>query len=79
MADVEVEVQIAEYLTVSVKDNVSTEFVDSEGRRQASSGLRKAGRPHDVVARVSHSDGRKCFVRGRTKAGRQLVMRLKAA
>ncbi len=79
MADVEVEVQIAEYLTLSVKDNVSTEFVDSDGRRQASCGSRKSGRPHDVTARVCYEEGRKCFIRGRTRAGKELIRRLKAA
>lgn len=79
MAEVEVEVRIAEYLTLLAKDNLSTEFVDSSGVRQAVFGIRKVGRPHDVVARVSPSEGRKCFVRGRTKAGRQLVMRMRQA
>lgn len=79
MAEVEVEVQISEYLTVSCENRLSTEFVDSEGRRQASCGSRKTGRPHDVVARICYADGRKCFVKGRTKAGRQLVRKLKAA
>jgi hypothetical protein len=79
MAEFEVEVQIAEYLTVSTEGRVSTEFVDSEGIRQASCGVRKTGRPHDVVARICYADGRKCFVKGKTKAGRQLVKRLQAA
>lgn len=79
MADIEVEVQIAEYLTLSQRESVSTEFVDGDGRRQASCGSRKAGRPHDVVARVSEGDGRRCIVKGRTRAGRQLVQRLRAA
>lgn len=79
MSDHEVEVQIAEYLTISYKSNLSTEFVDANGRRKASCGLRKEGRPHDLVARVCYDDGRKCFVRGVTKAGRQLVKKLRAA
>jgi hypothetical protein len=79
MAELEVEVQIAEYITVSAEDSLSTEFVDSDGRRRASCGRRKTGRPHDVVARICYKDGRRCFVKGNTKAGRRLVMRLKAA
>jgi hypothetical protein len=79
MAKLEVEVQIAEYITVSSGDSLSTEFVDSEGRRKASCGLRRTGRPHDVVARICYEDGRRCFVRGRTKAGRELVERIRAA
>jgi hypothetical protein len=79
MTDVEVEVQISEYITVSTEDRVSTEFVDADGRRRASCGVRKSGRPYDVTARVCYEDGRKCFVRGKTSAGKRLVERLRAA
>jgi hypothetical protein len=79
MAEVEVEVRISEYLTASYEDMLSTEFVDSDGRRQASCGVRRAGWPHDVVARICYADGRKYFVKGRTKAGRKLVQKLRAA
>lgn len=79
MAKTEVEVQISEYITVSVGDSLSTEFVDCLGKRQASCGMRRRGRPYDIVARVCYEDGRKCFVKGLTKAGRQLVERLRAA
>jgi len=79
MAEFEVEVQISDYLTVSYENLVSTEFVDEDGRRKASCGSRKTGRPHDVVARICYTDGRKCFVKGKTKVGRQFVQKLRAA
>lgn len=79
MTEVEVEVQISEYITVSSEGRVSTEFVDARGRRKASCGTRKNGRPYDVTARVCYEDGRRCFVRGKTEAGRRLVERLRAA
>lgn len=79
MTEVEVEVQIAEYITVSVEVRVSTEFVDERGRRRASHGLRKNGRSYDVTARVCYEDGRRCFVRGKTSAGKRLVEKLRAA
>lgn len=79
MAEVEVEVQIAEYITVSSEGRVSTEFVDERGRRRASCGSRKNGRSYDVTARVCYEDGRRCFVRGKTSAGKRLVEKLRAA
>lgn len=79
MAKTEVEVQIAEYITVSIGGSLSTEFVNCDGERRASCGMRRRGRPYDVVARVCYENGRKCFVKGLTKAGRQLVEKLRAA
>lgn len=78
MTEVEVEVRMLDYLTVSSERSLSTEFTDSDGRRLASSGLRKSGRPYDIVVRICYEGVRKCFVKGRTAAGRSLVELLRA-
>ena len=79
VCDLEIEVMMSDYITVAFERRVTTEFVDSKGRRKASAGIRKRGRPYDVTARICYEDGRKCFVRGKTAAGRELVETLKAA
>lgn len=73
MAEVEVEVGLMDYLRAIVGTRISTEFVDSNGRRRASAGRRLGGRPYDVVARICYDGERRCFVSGKTEAGRLAV------